>query len=587
MSKIRSDEVDYFLNHIEYFYINSKSEKAFNAKDKCLFVGISPFNKHFSKEQILLIAKFAQTNFESVIFFYVGNLAEYTLKILEPNYDEKQIQKKLKKQNNLIKNRVTEVLTLLNYTEKEIKDIYITFEDIKDNPIFIQNFKKTLETYEKEDNKLKNFCDKFIVDNAISMQISEDNKHFFYQYLLNEITLIRSAAEMFNKENISICYHKSELLKSLSDERNFLGFDDRCSFKYFFAESKKSFINNFIDDSVNVFIVDKDFKYRYVSDSMLKNLSICENKIINKTFFEVFGYENLNVKENDKKVIFKASTIETEECEIINNKIKYFKVIKKPLYNKNKEIIGLIGTSMDITEIKEAQIKAEKEREYELGFNQNYTHEVNNIFHKKNQIKYLLGIDSILKEEKAYLLVILEHEDNKLFQLGQNFALHHNNLSQDKEIFLEKKPINIIELIEEEIRYFNLCYKYLNEDRIITFEKSLDNFELTIDKIKISQVVHNLIKNADKYSESTEIKVNFRLGILKDICYLSFEDDGVGISKEIKKEDLFIVDKHKKITKSGNGLGLPICRSIIKEHRGDIYFKDVEKGLAIELWLPC
>ena len=58
-------------------------------------------------------------------------------------------------------------------------------------------------------------------------------------------------------------------------------------------------------------------------------------------------------------------------------------------------------------------------------------------------------------------------------------------------------------------------------------------------------------------------------------------------NKEINKEDLFVVDKDKKITKSGSGLGLPICKSIIKEHCGDISFIDVEKGVAIELWLPC
>ena len=169
--------------------------------------------------------------------------------------------------------------------------------------------------------------------------------------------------------------------------------------------------------------------------------------------------------------------------------------------------------------------------------------------------------------------------------MGQNFSLHHNNLLQEKEIFLEKKSVNIIKLIEKEIRYFNLCYKYLNQDKIIIFEKSLDNFELAIDETKISQVVHNLIKNADKHSESTEINVSLR--VLDDICYLSFDDNGIGISKEIDKESLFIVDKDKKITKSGSGLGLPICKSIVKEHGGDIYFKEVEKGVAIEFWLPC
>jgi signal transduction histidine kinase len=329
----------------------------------------------------------------------------------------------------------------------------------------------------------------------------------------------------------------------------------------------------------------KNGKYVFANESMLKTINVSNEQIggiDDEHLPNIFQVKKIT--EADKLVFEKGENFYNDEFVEINGKIKYFISSKKPLYNKKKEIIGLIGSSMDITEIKEAQIKAEKEKEYELSFNQNYVHEVNNIFHKKTQIKYLLSVESISEKEKADLLVILEHEDNKLCQLTQNFSLHHNNLLQEKEIFLEKKSVNIIKLIEKEIRYFNLCYKYLNQDRIIIFEKSLDNLELTIDEIKISQVVHNLIKNADKHSESTKINVSLR--VLDDICYLSFDDNGIGIGREIDKESLFIVDKNKKITKSGSGLGLPICKSIVKEHGGDIYFKEVEKGVAIEFWLP-
>jgi signal transduction histidine kinase len=104
-----------------------------------------------------------------------------------------------------------------------------------------------------------------------------------------------------------------------------------------------------------------------------------------------------------------------------------------------------------------------------------------------------------------------------------------------------------------------------------------------VDEVKISQLVHNLIKNADKHSESTEIKIKFK--ILEDSAVISIEDNGKGIDSHINKESLFIVDKDKKITKSGSGLGLPICKSIVNHHGGDIYFKDVESGTAIEFFL--
>ena len=184
-------------------------------------------------------------------------------------------------------------------------------------------------------------------------------------------------------------------------------------------------------------------KYRLINEKMLKtineinNTSLSKNQILNKTYFEIFNVDGNDLLEIDKNIINNQVVYEKEEIAKIKNKTKYFKTLKQPFYNEKGDVIGLIGYSTDITEIKEAQIKAEKEKEYELSFNQNYVHEVNNIFHKKTQIKYLLSIESILEEEKGDLLESLEHLENMHFQLMQNFSLHHNNLLQEKEIFLE------------------------------------------------------------------------------------------------------------------------------------------------------
>lgn len=574
------DEIDYFLNDIDFLCLNSESKKAFNSTENHLFVGISPFNKYYSRNTILLLAKWCKKYSKNITFFYVGNLARHTLKILKPDYDEKKIQEKLKQQSRVVKSRVMEGLSLVGYTKEESKISYKTFEDIEDNVFFIENLKEILSIYKSEDNRLKNLINNFFTNTV--MQVTDENIDSFYTYVLTELAIFKSIKNILNTEESLVVYHDINSLNHLNAIQE--TFNHKINYLCVNIRDKKDFINYFTDDIDSVFMLNKNFRYKYISKGMLNKLGISEKETVDKTFFEIFGFENQEIEKNDIKVMFEGLTVEAEECTLVDNKVKYFKVIKKPFFNKNKEIIGLIGSSMDITEIKEAQIKAEKEKEYELSFNQNYVHEVNNIFHKKTQIKYLLSVESILEEEKADLLESLEHLENMHFQLMQNFSLHYNNLLQEKEIFLEKKSVNIIKLIEKEIRYFNLCYKYLNQTRIIILKKSLDNFELAIDETKISQVVHNLIKNADKHSESTIINVSLR--VLDDICYLSFDDNGIGIGGEIDKESLFIVDKDKKITRSGSGLGLPICKSIVKEHGGDIYFKEVEKGVAIELWLP-
>lgn len=472
-----------------------------------------------------------------------------------------------------------EALSLIGYNREEAKVAYKTFEDIENNIYFTENLKEILSIYKSEDNKLKNLIKNFFANTT--MKLMEENIDSFYTYVLNELAIFKSVKNIFDTEEIFVVYHDIVSLTNLNTIQE--TFNHNINYLCVKIKDKKEFINYFVDDVDNIFILNKNFRYKYISKGMANRLGISENEAIDKTFFEIFGSENQEIRNNDKKVIFEGLTIETEECISIDNNIKYFKVVKKPLFSKNNEIIGLRGSSMDITEIKEAQIKAEKDKEEELLFRENYLHELNNVEHKKEQIKIMLREFELDEEQKQTMVEILKFEEEKTSCLIKNFALH-NSISEGKGIEIFKKSTNIINLINREIEYYNLYYKYLNINKIIIFENDFNNLELLIDEIKISQVIHNLVKNADKHSNAEEIRIT--LSVLNDKVLILIKDNGVGINKEIDKKTLFIHDKNKKITKSGNGLGLPICKSIIERHDGDIYFKDIEVGTAIKFFLP-
>lgn len=63
------DEIDYFLYDIEHFFLNTKSEKIFSSTNKHLFVGISPFNSYYSRNTIILLAKWCKKYSQKITFF--------------------------------------------------------------------------------------------------------------------------------------------------------------------------------------------------------------------------------------------------------------------------------------------------------------------------------------------------------------------------------------------------------------------------------------------------------------------------------------------------------------------------------------
>lgn len=117
-----------------------------------------------------------------------------------------------------------------------------------------------------------------------------------------------------------------------------------------------------------------------------------------------------------------------------------------------------------------------------------------------------------------------------------------------------------------------------------------------IDEGQISQVIHNLILNADQAMPEGG-KINIRL---ENICHngsgnqdsgeerfikLTIEDSGIGMTEELKKK---IFDPYFTTKQRGSGLGLTTVYSIIKNHDGYINVTtDIGVGTIFEVLIPA
>ena len=125
---------------------------------------------------------------------------------------------------------------------------------------------------------------------------------------------------------------------------------------------------------------------------------------------------------------------------------------------------------------------------------------------------------------------------------------------------------------------------------ILTWQIPVDLPKVEVDTIQIQQVILNLIRNAvdamhDCEPEQRRITLQARLTAPHEIR-LEVVDQGPGVSETVGK-DIFNAFFTTKST--GMGMGLAICRTIIRSHGGELGFRNndgVRHGATFFFTLP-
>ena len=109
------------------------------------------------------------------------------------------------------------------------------------------------------------------------------------------------------------------------------------------------------------------------------------------------------------------------------------------------------------------------------------------------------------------------------------------------------------------------------------------------DRLKLQQVVYNVIDNAIKYTpRGGEVRVELSRAGKRAV--IRVEDTGIGIPQEDLPhifDRFYRVDKARSRETGGTGLGLSIVRQIVLLHNGDIHAESEEnKGTVFIIELP-
>ncbi|HXX95741.1 MAG TPA: HAMP domain-containing sensor histidine kinase, partial [Candidatus Bathyarchaeia archaeon] len=185
------------------------------------------------------------------------------------------------------------------------------------------------------------------------------------------------------------------------------------------------------------------------------------------------------------------------------------------------------------------------------------------------------------KREIEQLDIIIRNA-KKLLRLEQNML--DMTKIEDRSLKLDKEKFDLIENIQHVINDFG--NESSNEKIQLLFTQPPAPIFINADKVRISEVISNLLGNAVKFtSKEAGRNITIKAEKKNNEANVSIKDSGSGINPEIKPK---LFSKFVTNSPGGTGVGLFISKSIVEAHGGRIWAENnaETKGATFTFSLP-
>ncbi|WP_113663705.1 sensor histidine kinase [Pedobacter nanyangensis] len=234
-----------------------------------------------------------------------------------------------------------------------------------------------------------------------------------------------------------------------------------------------------------------------------------------------------------------------------------------------------------------AIIRQKKLTEMKTDFINNMTHEF------KTPVATIMIASEALKDpdlnaDKARInrLAGIIYDEN--VRLGNHIERVLNVAKlEKKELKLERQPVAVNELISLVVDSMSLQLQ--KKDAEVTLALDAENDVLIGDELHLSNVIYNLIDNANKYSPLNP-KIAIKTKNHGNGIDIEISDAGIGMTKEQTKrifDQFYRVPTGNLHDVKGFGLGLSYVNDIIAQMNGDIKVSsEKDKGTTFTIHLP-
>ncbi len=220
-----------------------------------------------------------------------------------------------------------------------------------------------------------------------------------------------------------------------------------------------------------------------------------------------------------------------------------------------------------------AKIKAEQAAIAKEQFLSTMSHEI------RTPLNAVIGMSQLLlsqnpREDQMEFLDALKFSGENLLSLI-NEVLDYSKIESQK-IVLEEIEINPEKLVSDIFKILRVNADQRNNKFVLNVDKNVPEC-IVGDKLRLNQIITNLVGNAIKFTDKGQISVEIKLESETENGYVlkfAVTDTGIGIEKS-KLDYIFesFTQEKSDITRlyGGTGLGLTITKKLINLQKGDIF----------------
>lgn len=308
----------------------------------------------------------------------------------------------------------------------------------------------------------------------------------------------------------------------------------------------------------SIIVADENGIIKFINKETLKLLGFTNDELMHKPIQHFFA--DIDVNELEEK------TSKIHKCAKKSGNICHLKIENRLFELKDRKF--LLFVLDDITK----QIEMDHLKN---NFISMVSHELRTpLTSIKGALGLILnGLTGDISEKSTVLLNIANNNVIRLINLI-NEILDLEKITAGKMVFKFAEH-QIMQLIEETILLNDGYAQQYN----VKFEikESVDSALINVDKDKFIQIITNLLSNAAKFSLPNEI-VEIYVKRNKHLIIVSVVNKGHGIPEDSQEklfESFYQANSTEAGIKSGSGLGLNICKSLVENMGGSIGFKSI------------
>ncbi len=316
------------------------------------------------------------------------------------------------------------------------------------------------------------------------------------------------------------------------------------------------------------------------SKAQLLNMKI--NEINMLTDEQVKNEMELAVREKRNYFVFKHR--------LANGTTRFVEVYSSPLTLTGRKL--LYSIIHDITDRRKAEedlvlakAKAEESDRLKTAFLANMSHEI------RTPLNGIVGFSDLLldsyytDEQKVEFSEIIKQNGKNLEAIISDIM--DISKIESGQLGLRTQQFSVAKLIEEIVREQSIeCRQKGLKLRIA---KQKEDTLIKSDRVRIAQVLSNLVGNAVKFTEQGSVEIGYHL-VNDELIRIYVKDTGIGIAPEFHEK---IFERFRQVESAytrkygGNGLGLTIAKQLTELMGGRIWVKsEVDKGSLFSLEIP-